>query len=292
MIRSSAISLVLPLALAACGGGGAHSDADAAVAADGHAATDAGTATDATPETDARPITSEIDWIPFPAGSFVMGSDSGDLAQAPAHTVNVPAFEMGRFEVTVGQYRACVRAGACTNPGKTGDCNWHAAGRENHPINCVDWHQAQAFAAYVGNGAHLPTEAEWEYAARSGGQGKTFPWGNAAPTCDVTVMKDHGLGCGEAHTWPVCSKLAGNTEQDLCDMAGNVYEWMEDTYKEGYADAPTDGSAYTGASAEHTGRGGSWYDEALHFFATRDRFGVDPQYRYIGLGFRLARSRP
>ena len=79
-----------------------------------------------------------------------MGSGDGDEDELPVHSVQVESFELMKSEVTVGQYRACVRVGVCSEPGRGGHCTWDKSGREDHPINCVDWYQAQAFAKWAG----------------------------------------------------------------------------------------------------------------------------------------------
>jgi formylglycine-generating enzyme required for sulfatase activity len=219
-----------------------------------------------------------------------MGSSPGDSDEKPAHRVTVASFQMGKSEVTVGQYRRCVQAGSCTAPDTGGNCNWGKSVREDHPVNCVDWDQARAFATWAG--ARLPSEAEWEYAARSGGRSQTYPWGDEAPTCSRAVMDDGGTGCGRKSTWPVCSKAAGNTAQGLCDMAGNVWEWVQDWYHDTYAGAPTDGSAWespTGSS--RVARGGSWNFDAWILRASSRNWGR-PGNRRSYLGFRLVRSIP
>ena len=152
-----------------------------------------------------------------------MGADDLGPDVKPRHTVTVNSFEMAKTLVTVEQYKVCVDAKACTVPSAGPDCNWGVPGRGKHPVNCVDWQQAQTFSAW--EGGRLPTEAEWEYAARSGGRDQKYPWGDSPPTCEKAVFK----GCGTG-TAPVCSKPAGNTAQGLCDAAGNVWEWMEDRY--------------------------------------------------------------
>jgi iron(II)-dependent oxidoreductase len=218
-----------------------------------------------------------------------MGSNDGDFDEKPVHSVTVPTFKMTKTEVTVDQYGACVDAGSCSAPGTGTYCNWIKSDRGSHPINCVDWDQAQAFANWVGG--RLPSEAEWEYAARSGGRDWKYPWGDEDATCERAVMDDDGGdGCGRDSTWPVCSKPSGNTTEGLCDMAGNVFEWVQDWYHSSYDGAPTDGSAWekpTGSA--RVIRGGSWSDYARRVRAA-NRSSDDPRIRYGDLGFRVARS--
>ncbi|OQC43029.1 MAG: Serine/threonine-protein kinase pkn1 [Deltaproteobacteria bacterium ADurb.Bin058] len=236
--------------------------------------------------------TGGVEWVRIPGGSFNMGSNDGDSYdnEKPVHRVTVRTFEMTKTQVTVEQYKACVDAGACTAPDTGGSCNWGQSDRGKHPINCVDWHQAQAYAKWAGG--RLPSEAEWEYAARSGGRDWKYPWGNENATCERAVMDDgSGNGCGRGNTtWPVCSKPKGNTTHGLCDMAGNVWEWVQDWYHDSYKGAPTDGSAWekpTGSSRVY--RGGSWSDDA-RIVRAADRHGDDPRARDDYLGFRLAKS--
>lgn len=232
-----------------------------------------------------------IEMVEIPGGQFMMGSENGDSDEKPVHAVTVPAFWMSKSEVTVGQYKACVNAGQCstTDLTKYDKCNWGKSGRESHPMNCVDWHQARAFARWAGG--RLPTEAEWEYAARSGGKARKYPWGDEPATCSRAVMDDGGDGCGRDSTWPVCSKPSGNTDQGLCDMAGNVWEWVEDVYADSYSSAPTDGTARTTGGARRVFRGGSWGYTAGYLRAAH-RYRSSPGYRGNDLGFRLTVQSP
>jgi formylglycine-generating enzyme required for sulfatase activity/uncharacterized caspase-like protein len=241
-----------------------------------------------------------LDWVLVPGGSFQMGSNDGAGDEKPVHQVTVPTFEMTRSEVTFGQYQSCVSAGACT-PAHVSDGScyvWNGSSwaqgnlgagfqGKDQPVVCVDWDQANAFARWVGG--RLPTEAEWEYAARSGGRNQKYPWGDKDANCNLAVMNDGGLGCGRSGTWPVCSKAAGNTVQGLCDMAGNVWEWVQDWYHESYGGAPTDGRAWESpAGSFRVGRGGSWYNGAgVLRSAFRSRFA--PGFRNDFLGFRVLR---
>ena len=236
-----------------------------------------------------------IEWVKIPGGAFTMGSADADLARSrPMHRVTVKAFRMAKTLVTNKQYKACVADGACT-PAHVSDgtCyidnggKWSQGSlpgsflRDDQPAVCVDWEQAEKFAQWA-NG-RLPTEAEWEYAARSAGKKQPYPWGSEAPTCQRAVA----AGCGGAATAPVCSKPAGNTQQGLCDMAGNAWEWVADGAHETYSGASGDGSVW-GAGPYRMFRGGAWdYDlgnvrSAVRYFYTPDRRNND-------LGFRLAR---
>jgi formylglycine-generating enzyme required for sulfatase activity len=129
--------------------------------------------------------------------------------------------ELTRSEITVAQYRACVTAKACSPPSGHGDCNWAHADREDHPVNCVTHRQAAEVCAWAGG--RLPAESEWVAEASSAGA-RAFPWGDDEPTCDRAVFED---GCKPTSTAPVCSRPAGNSVSGLCDMAGNVAEWMD-----------------------------------------------------------------
>jgi len=229
-------------------------------------------------------------WITIEGGTYMMGSDTGSSDEQPIHQVTVPDFEMTMTEVTVMQYAACVDAGACTAADTGSYCNWEVAGREDHPINCVDWYQAVDFCNWAGG--RLPSEAEWEYAARSEGQDIIYPWGDETATCDYAVMHDdvNNGGCRQNRTWSVCSKPAGNTDQGLCDMAGNVDEWVQDWYHNSYTGAPADGSAWESPSGDYRVlRGGSWRNNADGLRrSTRNR--NYPTARNYNHGFRCARS--
>jgi formylglycine-generating enzyme required for sulfatase activity len=267
-----------------------------------------------------------IQWVRIPGGAFDMGSGgwAGFFNQVkkdeqPKHRVTVRTFQMSKTEVTFAQYRRCVEAGACTPPHTDDrtclvlDRRWEQLEQrflpvripgdyreqfegvlparfrgDDQPVVCVDWHQAQAFARWVG--ARLPTEAEWEYAARSGGKDWKYPWGNKRATCERAVMyDDSGYGCRRHSTWPVCSKPAGNTDHGLCDMAGNVWEWVQDWYHDSYNGAPADGSAWESpAGSWRVFRGGSFFNGDGDARAA-DRAWSDPGVWFANVGFRLAR---
>jgi formylglycine-generating enzyme required for sulfatase activity len=198
-----------------------------------------------------------LDWVPMPGGSFTMGTDSGDADEGPAHTVHVDAFEILRFEVTVAQYDACIMDGAC--PEHPYHCsiydNYAWSYRAERPMNCVGFSDAADFCAWAGG--RLPSEAEWEYAASSGGIDSPYPWGDEAPTPEHAVWFENPYDDYEfPDTAAVCCHPKGRTALGLLDMAGNVAEWVADTYHPSYAGAPDDGSAWTEETGEHVLRGG------------------------------------
>ena len=186
-------------------------------------------------------------WIPIDGGTFNMGSSEGDSDELPTHTVAVQGFKIARSLVTFGQYKQCVKSGACSPLGCVSPA-------DSYPVYCANWDQATSFSKWVGG--RLPTEAEWEYAASEPGH-NIFPWGNSEPTCDYAVMG--GESCGVKSPSPICTKESGNTKSGICDMAGNVWEWTQDWYHESYNGAPRDGSAWEyPVGARRVIRGGSW----------------------------------
>ena len=232
---------------------------------------------------DPRPVL-----IRIPRGTFEMGDGESPYSdERPVHTVRLASFYLSKTEVTVAQYRACVEAGGCAEPVRERPlCTWMAEGKDDHPINCVSWHDAKAYAEWID--ARLPSEAEWEYAARSGGLDREYPWGTTEATCDLAVI----AGCGSG-TQPVCSQVAGNTEQGLCDMGGNVFEWLEDDRHMNYWGAPGDGRAWIDSprAGNRVIRGGSWgLDPKGSRVALRLR--DSPVNRSVYVGFRIARSFP
>ena len=218
-----------------------------------------------------------IEWVSIPGGSFIMGSDRGDADEKPRHRVFLKTFVIAKTLVTNRQYKMCVTAGACSmtesyGPSFEGD---------SQPIVGVDWNQAKAFSRWVGG--RLPTEAEWEYAARGAGRDNLFPWGDAEATCSLAII----TGCGNAPA-PVCSKPAGRTPQGLCDMAGNAFEWVDDYYHDSYDGAPADGGAWVDEGTDRVNRGGSWLSDAGSVRAVL-RGGDAPESRRDFLSFRPAR---
>jgi len=222
----------------------------------------------------------------IPSGSFWMGCNSavdGDcrLNEKPYHEVTLSGYYIEKTEVTQGEYKKCVDAGECGTP----SCNWDPTGTPNRPVACVSWQSATDYCTWAGK--RLPTEAEWEKAAR-GTDGRKYPWGNQAATCEYAVMNDGANGCGTGGTWDVCSKSPkGDSPYGLCDMSGNVWEWVSDWYGEGYySNSPI--SNPTGPVSGDFGRvsrgGGFVYGGVLLRASTR--FHYYPSDYFTDLGFR------
>jgi formylglycine-generating enzyme required for sulfatase activity len=261
--------------------------------------------------TDPRPCASAsggcptIEWVFIEGGTFDMGSINSSDEQ-PIHSVTVPTFEMMKTEVTVDMYRACVDARYCTAPGCTGsstNCNY-TINSPNNPINYVSWHQLMKFAAWVGG--RLPTEAEWEFAASSRGT-SVYPWGSDLPACSLVDYYDYedSSSCNGDGTSPTCNTPLGNSAQGLCDLGGNVDEWVQDEYHSNYEGAPTNGSGWctgtcptnardstyrTQVTTARIARGGSWRDNAHYHIRAARRGGVFPGNQDSTIGGRLARS--
>jgi len=243
-----------------------------------------------------------------PAGEFSMGSDADDalsecqkyiidcqrnwfIDEEPLHTVYLDTFYMDEYEVTNAMYAACVKAGACTPPhadsSATRDSYYGNEAFDNYPVIAVDWNQAKTYCEW--RGARLPTEAEWEKAAR-GLDGRIYPWGNRAPTCSLANFEPFDGNECVGDTSAVGSYPQVVSPYGIYDLAGNVWEWVADWYDEHYyANSP-----YRNPSGPESGkyrvlRGGSWKHNEINLRASL-RLGSEPDYWLSYLGFRCSRS--
>jgi formylglycine-generating enzyme required for sulfatase activity len=220
-------------------------------------------------------------FVPVPAGWFLMGADDGRDDERPVHRVWIDAFELAVHPVTVGEYRAFLDATSHEAPRE-----WTVHGsRDDLPVVGVSWFDAQAFCRWLGGAGEevrLPTEAEWERAARGGRDGRQFPWGDDMPAW----VPEGGRG-PLSGPWPVTRGVPN--EFGLYGIAGNVHEWCADWYDAGYyARSPDRNPAGPAAGVRRASRGGSWrHAITVSRCATRSR--IDPSFRYTDYGFRLAR---
>jgi formylglycine-generating enzyme required for sulfatase activity len=222
-----------------------------------------------------------IDWVSIPGGMFQMGSTNNSYEE-PVHQVTMPSFQMGRTEVLACQYGACVTAGACTS---TGGAQWG----DDRPVVYVNWTQSREYCQWAGG--RLCSESEWEYAARNGSANATYPWGNVDPTCDNAVFS--GGGCSPSAPSAACSKPAGNDTWGVCDLAGNVWEWVEDDWHSDYTGAPTNGSAWVDSprASARIFRGGSFGYGADYLRGSTRLGNYYGPSAYVGfLGARCCRS--
>lgn len=245
-----------------------------------------------------------LSWTFIKGGTFDFGEYNETFGTKPVK-VTVPDFEILKTEVTVAQYKKCVDEGACTQPFTNTEsidcwvgsrpcredfapnalCNW-GTGREDHPVNCIIWEQAKRFCEWAGG--RLPTETQWEFAARSrGAAAEELP----ESTCQSVVMDDGSPGCGKRTTWPVCSRPTGNTNEGLCDMCGNVAEFVLDLFRTSHQDPPSDGSAWLESSTHpslrvHRGGGFKSHSSGDSAFTRHSSQLKQPDF---DVGFRCAR---
>jgi formylglycine-generating enzyme required for sulfatase activity/class 3 adenylate cyclase len=222
----------------------------------------------------------EPQMLQIAGGAFQMGSQE-DPTEKPVHRVTVESFLLGKFPVTNREWRTCVKAGACSYkpPEQAND---------DAPVGNVSWKDAQAYVAWLstatGKPYRLPSEAEWEYAAR-GGTASRYWWGEA-------VAPGHAVcrGCGEAAK-PIKVGTRPPNPFGLHDINGGMAEWVQDCRYKDYTGAPTDGSAREGADCtERVLRGGSWLN-GVEYARPASRLFYDAEVRYPTHGFRVARSQ-
>jgi formylglycine-generating enzyme required for sulfatase activity/class 3 adenylate cyclase len=221
----------------------------------------------------------EPQMIAIRGGSFAMGSND-DPTERPVHQVTIKPFSIGKYPVTVQEWNECAAAKAC---------GFTAAGRDDAPVSNVSWTDAQQYVAYLAQATkksyRLPSEAEWEYAARGGTQTKYW-WGDKLQP-GMAGCKD----CGDlAAEQPAKVGSFKPNPFGLYDMGGGVDQWVDDCWHRTYQGAPGDGSAWAGGDcSSHVLRSGSWKNDS-RYVRPSNRDGYDTNVRYPTHGFRVALS--
>jgi len=223
--------------------------------------------------------------VSIPAGEFTMGSQDGDADERPAHKVYVDSFSIDVYEVTVGQYAEFLRSGEVRAPLDWKTINQSA--NQKRPVANVDWADAVAYCKWAGK--RLPTEAEWEKAAR-GTDGRIYPWGNDPPT---PLHANYGkMGSHDYETLaPVGTLEAGKSPYGIYDMAGNVWEWVSDWYdNDYYKNSPQQNPGGPSMGGFKVIRGGSWTSSPRNL-RSADRYWDPPSFRSLYFpGFRCAKN--
>jgi len=250
------------------------------------------------PPTDTPTLSAPPVMVYVPAGEFTMGSDEGDSNEQPVHTVYLDAFYIDKYEVTNAQFAQFLNEQGNQEEGgvtwldigsesclitQIGEQYQPKSGYDDHPVIEVSWYGARAYCLWASK--RLPTEAEWEKAAR-GTDERTYPWGERVD-CDHAQYNE----C-EGETAPVGSKPKGASPYGALDMAGNVAEWVADSYGEDYySQSPSRNPLGPGFGTSKVLRGGSWIWE-LDSVRCADRRGKHPGITDGTVGFRCARSSP
>jgi len=225
--------------------------------------------------------------LALPAGNFTMGASRGDRSEKPAHKVSInKPFAIGKYEVTVAQWNECHTAGACSYKPDFNDP------QDNSPIRDISWSDAQEYTKWLSTVTQkpyrLPTEAEWEYAAR-GGTDTTYWWGN-----EVGASQADCKNCGGKwnNKSPAAVDAFPANPFGLHGTSGGVWEWVADCWHKTYKGAPKDGTAWSRNDCrENVIRGGAWRNDA-NYIHSASRFKYDTHVRYLLNGFRIARTLP
>jgi formylglycine-generating enzyme required for sulfatase activity len=218
--------------------------------------------------------------ISIAAATFPMGCATGDTAcnpdEKPQHAVSLKAFDIDRTEVTQGAYAACIQARACRPPSCAWDCS-----QTEYPARCIERNDAEAYCAWAGK--RLPSEAEWELAAR-GTDGRIYPWGNQPADCTLVNM----AGC-DGHVDAVGAHPTGASPYGLLDMEGNVVEMVSDWYDaKYYQTSPSNQPTGPTTGTRYVGRGGGYKSAAVWQRASqRDQYDLSDEAE--SLGFRCTR---
>jgi len=227
-----------------------------------------------------RPVDMDHYWVTIPAGEFLIGGENGEEDEKPVHTIYLDAYQIGKYEVTNRQYTQCVKAEICAGAPDVGE------EKALHPAVNVTWYDAKTFCEWVGG--RLPTEAEWEKAASWDAETETkfvYPWGNDDPT---SALLNYNLNVGD--TSPVGSYPDGANPYGLFDMAGNVWEWVNDWYDEIYYQiSPSSNPLGPDSSQGRVVRGGAWH-VSDNDVRSANRDWAHPSDSVNIIGFRCSRG--
>jgi formylglycine-generating enzyme required for sulfatase activity len=228
-----------------------------------------------------------MEMVFVPAGDFIMGSLYGIANEQPVHTVTLGAFWIDKTEVTNLMYGKCVQSGQCLKPQNQSNTHFNYYSDQefaNYPVVNLKWSSADKYCAWAGR--RLPTEAEWEKAAR-GTDGRTYPWGNSIPS---DTLLNFNAPAGD--TVRVGSYPKGASPYGALDMAGNLREWVADWYEAGYyVDSPKSNPTGPANGLYKVLRGGSWFSDASAIRSS-NRQKLPPDVRDVSVGFRCVITGP
>jgi formylglycine-generating enzyme required for sulfatase activity/class 3 adenylate cyclase len=234
----------------------------------------------AAPATPLAPAIREPEMSTIRGGSFTMGSND-DVTEKPPHQVTVKPFAISKYPISVRDWNECAAAKACA---------FTATGKDDAPVTNVSWSDAKQFVAWLAGATRkayrLPSEAEWEYAARGGTQTKYW-WGDQFQPGMANCKNCNDIAAAEQ---PIKVGSFKPNPFGLYDMGGSIDQWVEDCWHKNYQGAPADGSAWVeGECASHVIRSGSWRNDA-RYVRPSNRDGYDTNVRYPTHGFRVALS--
>ncbi len=247
----------------------------------------------------------------IPGGRFLMGAQSSapeqpgydpraEANEAPPHWVELSPYWLHKHEVAAGDYAACVAAGACSGDSVRAEglhCTYGDTGLTDHPVSGVTWRGAADYCAWLGGS--LPTEAQWEHAAR-GRDGRRFPWGNVEPHCGLARMAatdtvdmsdDEFTGCMYDGTRPVARlTYGGQSAFGAVDMGGSVWEWVADRYGEYAASERAEEDPAGPKDGTRRVQRGGGFDDGSEALRSARRAHLDPSAKLCDVGFRCAFS--